>query len=261
MHLVCPPPNKHIHSSHFHYFAFIWFLCRLNVPLFYFPFFFALFLSFCPLPFFLPHVSLCIPACPPSLIRSLSTELHVSESIRAESRRGRSFTEVNIKLHQAPRRKRGEERRGEREPSVPNPPHRSGGDEGNILFWQDTILRRAPLSPAIDFFFLSFFFSSLFSPSASGTEFVCYCVCVCLIQSVRACVPHAFVWCCRASFSVCMCTGVWMGDNRNSIRKCVEETRMVQLVGVRLYKQAAVWTAKSLLIDGSLRRMWEPHVV
>ncbi|CAB1417828.1 unnamed protein product, partial [Pleuronectes platessa] len=35
----------------------------------------------------------CSLACPPSLIRSLSTELHVSESIRAESRRGRSFTE------------------------------------------------------------------------------------------------------------------------------------------------------------------------
>lgn len=78
--------------------------------------------------------SLCILAGPPSLIRSLSTEPHVSESIRAESRRGRSFTEVNIKLHQAPRRKRGRERRGEWEPSVPNPPHRSGGDEGNILF-------------------------------------------------------------------------------------------------------------------------------
>lgn len=83
---------------------------------------------------FLSVLSLCIPAGPPSLIHSLSTEPHVSESIRAESRRGRSFTEVNIKLHQAPRRKRGRERRGEREPSVPNPPHRSGGDEGNILF-------------------------------------------------------------------------------------------------------------------------------
>lgn len=108
-----------------------------------------------------------IPAGPPSLIRSPNTEPHVSESIRAESRRGRSFTEVNIKLHHAPRRKSGREReRGEREPSVPNPPHRSGGDEGNILFWQDTILRRAPLSPAIDFFFsLSFFPPSfLFSP-------------------------------------------------------------------------------------------------
>lgn len=87
---------------------------------YFFPFFFVL--------------SLYIPAGPPSLIRSLSTEPHVSESIRAESRRGRSFTEVNIKLHQAPRRKRGREGRGEREPSVPNPPHRSGGDEGNILF-------------------------------------------------------------------------------------------------------------------------------
>ncbi|TNN89223.1 hypothetical protein EYF80_000511 [Liparis tanakae] len=30
---------------------------------------------------------------PPSLIRSPNTEPHVSESIRAESRRGRSFTE------------------------------------------------------------------------------------------------------------------------------------------------------------------------
>ncbi|KAK1895951.1 Small ribosomal subunit biogenesis GTPase RsgA [Dissostichus eleginoides] len=42
------------------------------------------------------HSSLSRPfvqAGPPSLIRSLSTEPHVSESIRAESRRGRSFTE------------------------------------------------------------------------------------------------------------------------------------------------------------------------
>lgn len=60
--------------------------------------------------FILSHLSLCIPAGPPSLIRSLSTEPHVSESIRAESRRGRSFTEVNIKLHQAPSSKRGRER-------------------------------------------------------------------------------------------------------------------------------------------------------
>lgn len=92
------------------------------------------FLSFFLFFSFFSLLSLCIPAGPPSLIHSLSTEPHVSESIRVESRRGRSFTEVNIKLHQAPRRKRGGERWGEREPSVPNPPHRSGGDEGNILF-------------------------------------------------------------------------------------------------------------------------------
>lgn len=83
------------------------------------------------IPFFPPFP---FSASPTSLIRSLSTEPHVSESIRAESRRGRSFTEVNIKLHQTPRRKKRRKRRGEREPSVPNPPHRSGGDEGNILF-------------------------------------------------------------------------------------------------------------------------------
>uniref|UniRef100_A0AAV2MAS3 Uncharacterized protein n=1 Tax=Knipowitschia caucasica TaxID=637954 RepID=A0AAV2MAS3_KNICA len=76
----------------------------------------------------------------PPLIRSLSTEPHVSESIRAESRRGRSFTEVNIKLHQAPWRNRGSKHErevgaagGERSPSVPNPPHRSGGDEAAAL--------------------------------------------------------------------------------------------------------------------------------
>lgn len=86
---------------------------------------------FTSIPFFSPFPFL---ASPTSLIRSLSTGPHVSESIRAESRRGRSFTEVNIKLHQTPRRKKRRERRGEREPSVPNPPHRSGGDEGNILF-------------------------------------------------------------------------------------------------------------------------------
>ncbi|KAJ4931477.1 hypothetical protein JOQ06_025772, partial [Pogonophryne albipinna] len=45
------------------------------------------------------HSSLSRPfvqAGPPSLIRSLSTEPHVSESIRAESRRGRSFTERDL---------------------------------------------------------------------------------------------------------------------------------------------------------------------
>lgn len=39
---------------------------------------------------------------------------------------------------------------------------------------------------------------------------------------------------------VCMCTGLWMGDNRNSIRKCGEEMRTVLLVGLRFYKQAPV---------------------
>lgn len=138
-----------------------------------------------PFLFLLSPLSLCIPAGPPSLIRSPSTEPHVSESIRAESRRGRSFTEVNIKLHQAPRKKRwwkGKERVGgrekRREPSVPNPPHRSGGDEGNILFWQDTILRRAPLSPAIDFFFLSFFLP--LSPPQWVGQSLCGAVCVCV---------------------------------------------------------------------------------
>lgn len=184
--------------------------------------------------FFLSPLYLCIPAGPPSLIRSLSTEPHVSESIRAESRRGRSFTEVNIKLHQAPRRKRGRERRGEREPSVPNPPHRSGGDEGNILFWQDTILRRAPLSPAIDFFFLSFFLS--FSPP-QWVGRVCVLLCVRTPDTGCAC---AFACCFAGHLGVCMCTGVWMGDNRNSIRKCGEEMRMVLLVGLCFYKQAPV---------------------
>ncbi len=133
-----------MHASHFPLFCCLLLLSYPQVPspslppslppfslVFSAPFFC---LPFCPFSFFLSFHSLCIPAGPPSLIRSLSTEPHVSESIRAESRRGRSFTEVNIKLHQAPRRKRGRERRGEREPSVPNPPHRSGGDEGNILF-------------------------------------------------------------------------------------------------------------------------------
>lgn len=148
----------------------------LSPPLFFF--------FFTNIPFFSPFPFL---ASPTSFIRSLSTEPHVSESIRAESRRGRSFTEVNIKLHQTPRRKKRRERRGEREPSVPNPPHRSGGDEGNILFWQDTILRRAPLSPAIDFFSL-LFHPLPFSPSASGTEtlWVCVSVWVCVCACVRA---------------------------------------------------------------------------
>lgn len=71
-------------------------------------------------------------------------------------------------------------------------------------------------------FFLSFL-SSLFSPSVSGTEFVCYsdclCVCVCVERGV----------CVRAL------VGVWMGDNKNSIRKCGEEMRRVLLVGARAF--------------------------
>lgn len=105
--------------------------------------------------------TLYIPATPPAFFRSPSTEPQVSESIKSERRRARSFTEVNIKLQGTAgrERERKRDRGGESEPSVPNPPHRSAGDEGNILFWQDTILRRAPLSPAIDFFFsLPFFF-------------------------------------------------------------------------------------------------------
>lgn len=71
------------------------------------PLFLLLLLSI-PFPISLPCASAFRPALPP-LIRSLSTEPHVSESIRAESRRGRSFTEVNIKLHQALWRNRSSE--------------------------------------------------------------------------------------------------------------------------------------------------------
>lgn len=104
----------------------------------------------------LPPYTLYIPATSPAFFRSPNTEPQVSESIKSERRRARSFTEVNIKLQGTAGRER-KRRGGESEPSVPNPPHRSAGDEGNILFWQDTILRRAPLSPAIDFFFSPFF--------------------------------------------------------------------------------------------------------
>lgn len=50
----------------------------------------------------------------------------------------------------------------------------------------------------------------------------------------------AFACCFARHLGVCMCTGVWMGDNRNSIRKCGEEMRMVLLVGLCFYKQAPV---------------------
>lgn len=170
-------------------------------------------LSFFPLFFLLSPLSLCIPACPPFLIRSLSTEPHVSESIRAESRRGRSFTEVNIKLRQAPRRKRVRERRGEREPSVPNPPHRSGGDEGNILFWQDTILRRAPLSPAIDFFFLSFFFPFL---PLSEWDRVCVLPCVRVWHRLSVCVHLCVVLACACALE---CGWVTIGTALGNVGK------------------------------------------
>lgn len=42
---------------------------------------------------------------------------------------------------------------------------------------------------------------------------------------------------------VCMCTGVWMGDNKGTALGNVrggEEMRMVLLVGPRFYKQAPV---------------------
>ena len=192
--LSLPHGNKHMHSTTILLFTL---LSSPPVPSPHLsPF---SFLSF----FLLSPLSLCIPASPPSLIRSLSTEPHVSESIRAESRRARSFTEVNIKLHQAPRRKRERERRGEREPSVPNPPHRSGGDEGNILFWQDTILRRAPLSPAIDFFFLSFFLS--FSPPQRVGQSLCVAVCVCVWDRVWACVCLCVCVCVCVCVRVCIC--------------------------------------------------------
>jgi len=84
-----------------------------------------------------PLPSLYIPATPPAFFRSPSTEPQVSESIKSERRRARSFTEVNIKLQGTAGKERERETRdrgGESEPSVPNPPHRSAGDEGNILF-------------------------------------------------------------------------------------------------------------------------------
>ncbi len=56
-------------------------------------------------------------------------------------------------------------------------------------------------------------------------------------ESVSVCVHLCVV---AGRLGVCMCTGVWMGDNRNSIRKCGEEMRMVLLVGLRFYKQAPV---------------------
>lgn len=141
---------------------------------------FALFLLFCPCLPILPlcPLSIVFPPLfsPPStfqlallsLIRSLSTEPHVSESIRAESRRGRSFTEVNIKLHQAPGRKRGRGRGGERG-SPPSLIHRIDQAGMRVIYYFDKIrfsdAHRYPRQ-SISFFSL---FSSLFSPSASGT--------------------------------------------------------------------------------------------
>lgn len=74
-------------------------------------------------------------------------------------------------------------------------------------------------------------------------------MCVCVRACVRACVcvlvrkrgyAHSCVVFGRPRVCVCMCTGVWMGDNRNSIRKCGGEMRTVVRVGPRFSKQAPV---------------------
>lgn len=62
------------------------------------------------------------------------------------------------------------------------------------------------------------------------------CVPVCVSEGVFAQLCVVVV----GHLGVCECTGVWMGDNRNSIRKCGEEMRMVLLLGLRFYKQAPV---------------------
>ncbi len=66
----------------------------------------------------LPSHTLYIPATPPVFFRSPSTEPQVSESIKSERRRARSFTEVNIKLQGTADRERERERK------------RDGGGEG-----------------------------------------------------------------------------------------------------------------------------------
>lgn len=154
-------------------------------------FFFTLFycLSFFPFFFFL---SLYIPAGPPSLIRSLSTEPHVSESIRAESRRGRSFTEVNIKLHRGGR----EGERGGERGSPPSLIHRIDQAGMRVIYYFDKIrfsdAHRYPRRSIP--FFLSFFLS--FSPPQRVGQSLCVTVCVSEIGCVCA---RAFVCCCGAS--------------------------------------------------------------
>lgn len=79
----------------------------------------------------------------------------------------------------------------------------------------------------------------------------CVCLSVYVSDRVRACSRACVVVVGR--LGVCMCTEVWMGDNRNSIRKCGEKMRMVLLVGLRFYKQAPVYAARWIVE----RRIWE----
>lgn len=131
-----------------------------------------------------------------SLIRSLSTEPHVSESIRAESRRGRSFTEVNIKLHQALGRKRGRGRGGERG-SPPSLIHRIDQAGMRVIYYFDKIrfsdAHRYPRRSIS--FFLSFFLP--FSPPQRVGQGVCVALCAC----VRACARRVLL----SGTPVCAC--------------------------------------------------------
>lgn len=108
----------------------------------------------------------------------------MSESIRAESRRGRSFTEVNIKLHQAPGRKRGRGRGGERG-SPPSLIHRIDQAGMRVIYYFDKIrfsdahrYPRRSISFFSPFFFPFLPLSEWDRACALLSTRVCVCVCV-----------------------------------------------------------------------------------
>jgi len=135
-----------------------------------------------------PLPSLCIPATPPAFFRSPSTEPQVSESIKSERRRARSFTEVNIKLQGTAGKERERERR-EIEEGRASPPsliRRIDQPGMRVIYYFDKIrssdAHRYPRR-SISFSFSLFSFS--FFPSAVGTlhAHLCFvvsrCVCKC----------------------------------------------------------------------------------
>lgn len=135
----------------------------------------------------LPSHTLYIPTTPPSFFRSPSTEPQVSESIKRERRRARSFTEVNIKLQGTAGRER--ERKREIEEGRASPPsliRRIDQPGMRVIYYFDKIRSSdAHRYPRRSISFSLSLFSFSFFPSAVGTlhAHLCFvvsrCVCKC----------------------------------------------------------------------------------
>lgn len=124
----------------------------------------------------LPSHTLYIPATSPAFFRSPSTEPQVSESIKSERRRARSFTEVNIKLQGTAGRKR--EREGEGRASPPSLIHRIDQPGMRVIYYFDKIRSsdahrypRRSISFSLPFF--SFFFPFSSRDTACAPLFCC----------------------------------------------------------------------------------------